>query len=317
MAGEFFAVGKAQWNAACKLGLNPAVCFLALARGTGADNVTTKWSAEAAHKTTGISWRRADAAIDVLEKNKLATRVNERGNRKPPIRKLTFPSDLTESLWLPNTLVSGLEGVPSPIARLRQTQNVDFLQAFVELYGVQDLAGDGGLPRSLVWRPYSREHVCDVGQFRVYGFSADDSSYCKYTGPLSRFKDWQFLTTLRSMGLLQQVTYLAEGDSPDSELLHALSGDEHADAVGDILNSFPSCLPELYEFVERLGKYDYVIPVLRDIPAPAVVGIFRLAYRPHTRLTAAWYSNHVNACARFVRLYSAIKGQDFQSALAA
>lgn len=317
MTGDFFAVGKEQWSAACKLGLNPAVSFLALARGTGADNVTTKWSADAVHKNTGISWRRSDVAINVLEQNKLATRVNERGNRKPPIRKLAFPNDLTEALWLPNTLVSGLEGVPSPIARLRQTQNADFLQAFVELYGVHDLAGDGGLPRNLIWRPYTREHICDMGQFKVYGFNAGDESYCNFVGPLSRFKDWQFVRTLKNIGLLEEVPYLAEGDSPDSELLHALSGDEHGDAVGETLDSFPSSLPELYEFVERLGEYDYVIPVLRDIPAPAVVGITRLTYRPHTRLTAAWYANHVNACARFTRTYSAIMDQDFQSALAA
>ena len=31
MAGNFFAIGKPQWQAACKLGLNPAVAFLVLA----------------------------------------------------------------------------------------------------------------------------------------------------------------------------------------------------------------------------------------------------------------------------------------------
>ncbi|MGH7193546.1 MAG: hypothetical protein ACREJM_08445 [Candidatus Saccharimonadales bacterium] len=323
MTGDFFAIGKEQWNSACKLGLNPAVAFLVLARGSGRDNITTRWSAEAVAQHTGISWRRAQDAIAELERAKLASNTKEAGQR--PTRKLAFPDDMDKALWLPNALVDGVGGAASPVARLRMTQNVDYLQAFIELYGLQDLAGDGGLPRKLIWTPFTREHVCDAGQFKVYGFTHRTESYCNTTGSLARFHDkvkpkdgwrsWAFLGTLQNMGLLETVHYLAEGESTDAELLHALTGDADALAVSVAASNSISSLPE---WVTHRGEnYDYALPVIRDIPAPAVCGVYRLTFRPHTKLTAAWWAQHKAACERFTSIYDAIGSGDYQRAIAA
>jgi hypothetical protein len=67
MSGDFFAIGKPQWAIACELGLNPAVAFLTLGRGTGRDNRSTAWSAEAVSKYSGMTWRRAKEAIHDLQ----------------------------------------------------------------------------------------------------------------------------------------------------------------------------------------------------------------------------------------------------------
>lgn len=327
MTGEFFAIGKEQWNTACKLGLNPAVAFLVLARGTGRDNITTRWSAEAVAKHTGVSWRRAQDAIAELERAKLATNTKEAGQR--PTRKLAFPNDVDTVLWLPNALVDGAGGAASPVARLRQTQNVDYLQAFIELYGLQDLAGDGGLPRSLIRTAFTREHVCDAGQFRVYGFQSKGVSTCNTTGPLARFKSttkeqpkdgwpsWQFLGALQRMGLLEAVDYLAEGESSDAELLHPLTGDADALAVRDAACFAMDGLPEWVSSRQERAGYDYILPVIRDIPAPAVCGVYRLTFRPHTKLTAAWWAQHKASCQRFASIYNAIRGGDYLRAIAA
>jgi hypothetical protein len=48
------------------LGLNPAVAYLVLARGSGADNRTTAWSVNAIEGYTGIGRPRAKKAIDAL-----------------------------------------------------------------------------------------------------------------------------------------------------------------------------------------------------------------------------------------------------------
>jgi len=326
MTGKFFAIGKEQWNAACTLGLNPAVAFLVLARGTGRDNITTRWSAEAVAQHTGISWRRAQDAIAELERAKLAINTKEAGQR--PIRKLAFPDDVDKALWLPNALVDGVGGAASPLARLRQTQNVDYLQAFIELYCLQDLAGDGGLPRSLIWTIYTREHVCDAGQFKVYGFKEGDPR-CHPDGPLARFKSttkeppkdgwpsWQFLGALQRMGLLEAVHYLAEGESADSELLHPLTGDADALAVRDAAYCAIDGLPEWVLGRQANSGYDYILPVIRDIPAPAVWGVYRLTFRPHTKLTAAWWAQHKAACKRFTSIYNAIGSGDYTQAIAA
>ena len=63
----YFVVGQETFHKAITLGLNPVCGFLVLARGTGCDDVTTSWSAEAAAKRLGIRWGTARAAIDDLE----------------------------------------------------------------------------------------------------------------------------------------------------------------------------------------------------------------------------------------------------------
>lgn len=321
MNGEFFAIGKPQWTKACSLGLNPAVALLVLARGSGRDNRTTRWSAEAIAKYTGITRRRAAAAIDALEQAKLAETVGEHSTR--PRRKLTIPEDAASMLWLPNTLVSGAGDEVAPIARLRQSQNLEHLQTFIELYGLQDLAGDGGLPRNLIRKLYQRERICDRGQFVVWGFRQPENGmrHCYTIGPLERFKgqkvgdehaSWVCLSALEHMGLLETVDYLAEGDSPDAELIHALTGDAEADEARSAAWDLSTELPGGFRF-EAEG-FDYVLPVQCHIAAPAVVGVSRLVYRPHTRLTAAWWALHHEACRRASAIYSAIAAGDYQRA---
>jgi hypothetical protein len=65
--GDFFAVDRRAWARACDLGLNPAVAYLVLARGTSADNRTTTWSVQAIETYTGISRGRAHDALKALQ----------------------------------------------------------------------------------------------------------------------------------------------------------------------------------------------------------------------------------------------------------
>lgn len=317
-ADGFFAIGPNEWAKACGLGLNPAVAMLVLARGTGRDNITTAWSAEAVANRTGMAWRRAKTALNALEAAKLAP-VVKGGTR--PIRKLVIPKNLDSALWLPNALVDGAGDEVPPVTRLRQAQSLEHLQTFIELYGLQDLAGDGGLPRSLVRAPFDRERIADTGQFTVWGFTRKDSRSCWNTGPLARFdrrkvgKDsaaWDFLLALERLGLLQTADYLAEGESADAELIHPLSGDASADEVHDAAYALCDGTPEWIG--HRAEQYDYTLPVIRSFPQPAVVGVSRLVYRPHTKLTAAWWAHHRDTCTRFAAIYNALAQGNFRQA---
>lgn len=321
MKAGFFAAGVPQWAETCKLGLNPAVAYLVTACGTGRDNITTRWSAEAVRKYTGMGWLRAKDALATLDGNaRIVASVTLKGGN--PARKLALPDDADRLLWLPNALVTGARDETPPVAKLRQSQNLEHLQTFIELYGMQDLAGDGGLPRSLVWKPYDvREKVCERGPFNVYGFrSSEGMRYCNTTGPLSRFakrKDgdgdaWACLTALENMGLLESVHYLAESDSPDAELLHPLTGDDDAEAVKLAALNFATALPEGFNY--EAENFDYVLPVLRHIGNPAVVGVSRLVYRPHTKRTAAWFAQHREACQGYAARYDALAAGDFEQA---
>jgi len=321
MKGQFFAIGKPQWDEACNLGLNPAVALLVLGCGTGQDNITTGWSAKAISAYTGMSWVRARNALALLDRNpRIVTSVTPNGKLRR--RKLVLPEDSSRWLWLPNALVTGARGEAPPIARLRQAQNLEHLQTFIELYGVHDLTGDGGLPRSILWKSYDLcELICQRGPFAVWGFRDSKGTRCgDRVGPFARFQNrkgklaafWECVKAFERLGFLERVDYLAEGGSPDAELLHALAGDEYAQEAHDALLSFAISLPAVY--AQALDIYDYVIPVLRHIEKPAVVGVYRLVYRPHTGLTAAWYARHREACRNYAERYRALAIGDLHEA---
>lgn len=210
-----------------------------------------------------------------------------------------------------------------PLARLRQAQNRDHLQAFVELYGLHDLVGDGGLPRSLIWMPFERKSICEQGQFSVYGFSHSDKAWCRGDGPLARFSKpeqrsgarWEFIHAMANMGLVERVDYLAEGDSPDAELIHALSGDKFAEDASTEAAMMAEQMPGGFEYECR--EFDYVLPVLRHMASVAVIGVYRLTYRPHTSATSVWYAKHVAACQQAAQQYQRLAAGDFQGVKAA
>src|SRR3954465_6693219 len=68
----FFAIDRRTWARACELGINPAVAYLVLARGSGGDNRTTAWSVNAIESYTGISRPRAQKAIGTLKSSGLS-----------------------------------------------------------------------------------------------------------------------------------------------------------------------------------------------------------------------------------------------------
>jgi len=77
----FFAIDLRSWDRVCSLGLNPAVAYLVLARGTSANNETTAWSVHAIENYTGISRSRAHDAIRKLVEADLVQQL--RGGTRP------------------------------------------------------------------------------------------------------------------------------------------------------------------------------------------------------------------------------------------
>jgi hypothetical protein len=78
--GEFFVVGRRAFAEACKLGLNPAVAYLTIARGSGS-RPKSLWSVDAIERYTGISRPKAKFAIMTLTDAGLLTL--ERGGTRP------------------------------------------------------------------------------------------------------------------------------------------------------------------------------------------------------------------------------------------
>jgi hypothetical protein len=291
--GNFFAIGADEFSTACDLGLRPAVSLLVMARGTGKDNSTTSWSAQAIFEKTGIAWRRAKEAIEALVAADIV-KVLKAG--KTPRYKISKPKEDSKLIWLPNELIDGAGSEVPPVTKLRETGELILLKKFVQLYSEHDIDNDGGLPRSLVWQTYSRETICPIGPFILYGFEPGDTRAIA-TGLLAEFNGvedavgnkgaWIILSPLVNLGLLQKVSYLAESDEHDSELIYPIN-DETNQAIGVIYN----WLEETGGggFARQIDSYRETGVAPKHIGKAAMVGLYRMTYRPKTGKTSRWWA---------------------------
>src|SRR4051794_1569865 len=131
--GDFFAVDRRTWATVFdKTGLHGAIAFLVLARGTLKDMRTTSWSAESINQRTKLSWRQAKEAIKRLIDNTLI-RQDKIGSKPRYFILPAEPEAKPEFIWLPNTLVDGVDGNPAPIEQVRQSGDPAALRLLVDL----------------------------------------------------------------------------------------------------------------------------------------------------------------------------------------
>jgi hypothetical protein len=315
--GEFFAVGRQTVVSACKLGVNAGATFLVLARGSGGDNVTTSWSAQAGSKYLGTRWKTANAAIAQLE----SARIIKRDKTSSTTRPRYTLAKKGELIWLPNSLVDGAGGEIPPITKMRQTQDVMALRLLVEFYGKQNLREDGGISPKVIWRPYEREQAGQRGATVVWRFHNPTTTAGSYevtgltiTEPSTEPSEyqrvmkivlkngledfWLRLRLLEQLGLIEWVPYLFEG--PEGEPIHPV----HANSALDIEAELYAACHEAARRCLTEGQYDLacdkggvLVPVPSHIQQVQLIGIARLRYRPHTSLTSAWWEDQ-NACCR-------------------
>lgn len=294
MTGKFFAVGRPQFIQACHLGMNPAVAFLVMARGTLADNSTTSWSALAIYKYSGVARRRGKKAIELLINEGLVEAISEASK---PKYKLAKPGNHDDLVWLPNTLVDGAGKEIPPIMKLREYGNLEILEKFILLYHEQDLEADGGIPRTIARRDFRRERIGEIGPFNLFGFcpeawtasSVGIFSECKGRGDENGCEGaWIILEPLMKMGLLDKSLYVCESSEKESELIYPVVA-ETQDAI-----------EELWEWAEQVNRYDFLDKreefehfgiALQHIPNACLTGCLRLRYRPHTSKTSKWWAS--------------------------
>ncbi|OBZ96739.1 hypothetical protein ADU59_03085 [Pararhizobium polonicum] len=311
---SYFAVDRRAWRAACGLGMNEAVAYLVIAAGTGADQRTSGWSATAIEKYTGIHHRRAAAAISVLQGAGLAT-VEKRGKLR---RYLLVPVDQVativgvtagktrskdacrsaldqlanpEWIWLPNSLVEGAGNETPPVKLLRQTQDLNALRLFVDLYYHHDLAGSGGVE----WRKgigirqlYERKPIGEHGIYKIWGFQPSTTQTFRDV-PYWFEGFWAAWDILRDAGLVEFVAHLVESDGADAEIVHPLpwgNGEKEEIAITIAALEAGRAMAPFFSDDRTL-----LVPVSRLRPNVQLIGVARMKYRPQTARTAEWLSN--------------------------
>jgi len=304
----FFAVGSDTFHRACSLGINPACALLVLARGTGADNMTTSWSAKSVRERIAVRSSTAVEAIAVLCQAGIAKKS---GTVARPKYKLQKQGDL---IWLPNAVVDGAGSERPPVARIRETQDPLLLRMFCDLYLDQNLAEDGGINPQTVVTHYSRRRLGQQGSWVVWGFKSKQLSghWNAVTLPhrIDSVSDeqrengihdgtnlWKRLETLQRFGLFTWVPYLFDG--PEGEPVFPVvteSGIIHEQAVADACSTAAAQMltQAQWDIAEERGEL--VVPVRQHMEQATLFGIARLHYRPRTKMTSAWWADHQQRC---------------------
>jgi len=311
MKGKFFAIGLPQFKQACQLGMNPAIAFLAMARGTLGDNSTTNWSALAVYNHCGISRRRAQAAITMLAEHGLVEVLRKEPR---PKYKLQKPDD-NKLIWLPNTLVDGAGDEIPPLTKLRELGDVKILEKFILLYHEQDLEADGGIPRTIARAEFTRTKIDNIGPFTLYGFN-EQTPTASPCGIFSEFKGqkddegnigaWMVLHPLLKFGLLQEAYYMAESDDYESELIYPVTGTTQ-NAIDDLWRWIHD--QELFGSIRSEESFDLFGIAPTHVRNACLVGCYRLHYRPRTAKTSRWWAKD---CERIEAMVGLIRNTCFK-----
>lgn len=234
------------------------------------------------------------------------------------------PGPGPEWIWLPNELIMGAVGVTSPIERVRRTGDVMLLRLLVDIYDVQSLADDGGVPRNVLRQNFSRAEMGRYGEFIIYGFRPDgatlwwdnavtDCHHRKLTvkekaaGENEGRDFWRRLNRLLDLGLVEWVPHLVDNYSAESEIIHPY-GVGNCESVEDSLG----CVAHQAAFAalttaqrDRAVEHGYrLAPVFAaDFAEAQMIGVLRTTYRTKSDLTAAWIAKNAELSEVYVAIY--------------
>jgi hypothetical protein len=206
-------------------------------------------------------------------------------------------------------LVTGTkEGESSPVRRLRATGDLWALRLLVDLYHAQNLSADGGISRGVLRASYTKKRYGQRGRHIIWGFfevgnptAADQPAtecfwqFASQPGKYVAEKNtiWTALLTLISMGRLTCIPYLVENSLDDCELIHGCAWDGYGEwpevELARLANR--AGVEMIGESRERIANSDGVkilVPAWDTQPEVQLAGIYRLTYRPKTKLTEDW-----------------------------
>ena len=214
--------------------------YLTLCCGTGGDHKTTSWSAGAIRKYAGISQRPAERAIKLLESCSHIDTVKKAEKNTLPIYKIDFADNnpkeqSTDNIFVPNGVVTGVNGEESPLKRLVKYQDPYVLYLFIRLYGFQDKYLDVIEPSILstaiekdndldameiyneqcllkIWATEEKSSLSAYSVSKFYDFKNHDDDERFLDERTEKTGLWGFFYILKGLGLLNEVTYACNGD---------------------------------------------------------------------------------------------------------
>jgi len=321
MSTGFFAVDRRVFIEACDLGLNQACALLVIACGTGKNNRSSKWSAEAVKNYAGMRWTTAKKAIDDLLGNgnlELSSESKARPKYMLPV--------IEQPIWVPNSLIVGAADENTMLSRVRETGDPMTLRLLIELYSAQNLLEDGGISTSVIYMAHERKKIGEVLEYVIWSFP-DRQLYAvmrsDVVAPHAR-KDltdeeleqgkgvgvdfFSRLASLEKIGAFKWIDYLY--DSPSGEPLFPLAGFNGTEAEQKLYQAVHDAGQRMIGD-DRAMQADYnTVPVLSHIQNVCMISIARLTHRPQTKLTAAWWAlsqEHLRLADQYDQVYATKK----------
>jgi hypothetical protein len=308
--GNHTAVCSVRANAALDLGLEAGLAYLVAARGTGGDQRTTKWGANAIESREILGRVAAGRALAQLEREGLMTKPDG-GKGRTYLRKLAEPvivgkdaegrPQRAPSIWYPNVLVDGVNGGKSPLATIRETRNPDVLRLLLRCYEHCDLARHSGIPLAMMRTEFTMKELGVRAEWRVFGLEIGRSiSAREFGGPLlsSGPHEWdRFWTAWRMLEKLQlvvRVAYILDGPPGTGELLLPAGWGE--DAEESHFGAMQEAARRLMTRTERSNRakgdvlkgstWFAVVP--QHVQQPHAVLLYRPRYLPDTQPHRDW-----------------------------
>lgn len=226
------------------------------------------------------------------------------------------PAIEADWIWLPNTIIDGVDTETPPIERVRQTHSIPTMRLYVDLYHAQALSSDGGVNWRVLRESFNRKKIGEYANFDVYAFWPEDRSqyFCwKSTDFVATFTKWaedhfgnpirhkepgvahmfDAIDTLVELGLISFIPHAITADTSEGTVIHPMArdgqGEEAERDVAKAAHAAASVMLGLHKGDEGYAPQVMLLPVQRHIRHVAVVGLARLRHRANTSATAAWF----------------------------
>jgi hypothetical protein len=208
------------------------------------------------------------------------------------------------------------------------------LRLLADLYHAQNLREDGGIARNVIWWEYKREKVGQCAQYVIWGF-APESSWINWQNAVTPCHRREKLTQveidagenpgvdfsrrqkqLTDLGLLQWVPHLFESEALAAEAIHPYGVDgtvNPEDRLGAAAHEAGLALLTPGQGNWASDKRLRLVPVPRHVANVQMIGIARLRYRPHTKLTTAWWAELNQKVERYIQEYEMITARPIQA----
>ena len=296
--GDFFAVDIIMVKQIIyDQGLREACAYLVMATGTGKDNRSTNWSANAVQNYTGISVRRAKDAINNLCAGGWVERLHG-GSKKHPKYKLDVAADNEYSrfIYIPKQFTTGAADEKTPLERIRVSNDGGLLFLMLQVYDRSNIADDGGLSYDDAFVRYDAELIAKKGIYNLWGFEvaggqvmtqgiAKDHMYSNSYKPF-----WDRLDKLQKLGLIYPCATVFDGE--DGEVAFTLEDPFDGGKLNTLITEKPrDIMPD--EYLGRMSTYHFSVLIPSEYGTPVLKGIYVTRYRQKTKLTAAGMAAHL------------------------